>query len=83
LPLTVCIGSLYSRPMTETPLDTVREKLGNLRDLAAALGVSRAAVYHWRRVPAERVLEVERISGVHRSELRPDLYPPSDYPPSS
>ncbi|RQZ17257.1 chaperone [Burkholderia sp. Bp9031] len=27
------------------------------------------------RVPSERVLEIERISGISRHELRPDLYP--------
>jgi DNA-binding transcriptional regulator YdaS (Cro superfamily) len=27
------------------------------------------------RVPAKRVIAVERISGVSRRELRPDLYP--------
>lgn len=27
------------------------------------------------RIPAERVLDVERITGVSRCDLRPDLYP--------
>lgn len=27
------------------------------------------------RVPAEYVLEIERVTGVSRHELRPDLYP--------
>jgi len=27
------------------------------------------------RVPAERVLPIEKVSGVSRHELRPDLYP--------
>jgi len=43
--------------------------------LAAELRVTPQAVYKWRRVPAEQVLHVERITGVSRHELRPDLYP--------
>ena len=33
------------------------------------------AISQWGKVPAERVLDVERVTGVSRSELRPDLYP--------
>lgn len=28
----------------------------------------------WKKVPAEQVVEVERITGLPREELRPDLY---------
>jgi len=31
----------------------------------------------WRRIPAERVLAVEALTGVPRTALRPDLYPES------
>ena len=49
--------------------------LGGVTKLSTALGLSRAAVSGWHRVPAERVLEVERLTGVSRHVLRPDLYP--------
>jgi DNA-binding transcriptional regulator YdaS (Cro superfamily) len=52
------------------------EKAGGATALAVALGVKHQAIYAWRRCPAERVLAVEAASGVSRSELRPDLYPP-------
>lgn len=42
--------------------------------LARELGLSPGAVYQWRKVPAERVLDVERITGIPRHRLRPDLY---------
>jgi DNA-binding transcriptional regulator YdaS (Cro superfamily) len=42
--------------------------------LAKALGITRSAIYGWRVVPAERVVEVERITGISRKRLRPDLY---------
>lgn len=57
-------------------LETTRQA-----DLAASIGVTQGAVSHWIngrvRVPAERVLDIERATGgkVSRHDLRPDLYP--------
>jgi hypothetical protein len=48
---------------------------GNASRLATRLGISSQAVGRWRKVPPLRVLEVERITGVRRQDLRPDLYP--------
>jgi len=39
--------------------------------------ISHAAISQWKQVPAERVLAVSQISGVPRSRIRPDLYPPA------
>jgi TorA maturation chaperone TorD/DNA-binding transcriptional regulator YdaS (Cro superfamily) len=50
---------------------------GGVRSLARALGVSQPAVSGWKRVPADRVLAVESLTGVARTQLRPDLYPES------
>lgn len=44
--------------------------------LARLLGIKHQSFYSWDKVPAERVLALEKISGIHRSEIRPDLYPP-------
>ncbi|MBA5778239.1 helix-turn-helix domain-containing protein [Stappia sp. F7233] len=48
-----------------------------LDDVSRQLSVTRATVCKWEkgRIPAERVLEVERVTGVPRHHLRPDLYP--------
>lgn len=46
-----------------------------MAELARNLGIARQALYQWRRIPAERVIEIERITGIQRQELRPDLYP--------
>ena len=51
------------------------EATGNGKALAGRIGVTPQALSQWRRVPAHRVLDVERASGVSRQELRPDLYP--------
>ena len=48
---------------------------GSARRLAAKLGVSQQAVQQWQRIPAERVIEVERLT-MPRERLRPDLHPP-------
>lgn len=54
------------------------EKAGGQSALARALRITPQAVQKWAdrgRVPAERVLEIEGLTGVPRSDLRPDLYP--------
>ena len=50
------------------------EERGRRARLAEALGINPGAISQWSAVPAERVVEVERLTGVPRQELRPDLY---------
>ena len=47
---------------------------GSVAKLATALQVTRQTVYYWADVPAERVVDMEKATGVPREELRPDLY---------
>ena len=56
-------------------LKRAKQAIGNPTALAKQLGITLAAVSQWRQVPYLRVLEVERITGVPRHELRPDIYP--------
>jgi DNA-binding transcriptional regulator YdaS (Cro superfamily) len=51
------------------------EKAGGVVALARELGITHPAIAQWRSCPPLRVLEVERITGVSRHRLRPDLYP--------
>lgn len=45
--------------------------------LAETLGIHPSAVSQWVQVPAERVLDVERVSGISRHDLRPDVFGPA------
>ena len=47
---------------------------GGVGQLARQIGISQPSVSNWTRVPAERVVSVEAVTGVDRSVLRPDLY---------
>jgi DNA-binding transcriptional regulator YdaS (Cro superfamily) len=58
-----------------TALQQAIERAGGRRELSRLLGISHQAIAHWRRVPAERVLVIERLTGVPRHALRPDIYP--------
>jgi DNA-binding transcriptional regulator YdaS (Cro superfamily) len=44
------------------------------RKLARLLGISHQAIGQWDRVPAERLIEIEILTGVERERLRPDLF---------
>lgn len=55
---------------------------GTQAALADMLEIRAASVSQWKRVPAERVLEIEQKTGVPRSVMRPDIYPAHEYPTS-
>lgn len=57
------------------PVKLAAEKAGGIVKLSLALGLSRGAASQWRKIPAERVIAVETLTGIPRQILRPDLYP--------
>jgi len=66
-----------------SPLEEHLSRRGAVAELARALGISHAAVRQWdSRVPAERVVDVERLTGIPREALRPDLYRRTPVAPS-
>lgn len=54
------------------------EVAGGMRSLGRKLGIRHQAISQWDRCPATRVLELERLTGIARETLRPDMYPPED-----
>jgi TorA maturation chaperone TorD len=60
--------------MTDRGLQEAIRAVGGVTELARRIGIAQPSVSNWSRVPAERVLSVEAVSGVGRAVLRPDLY---------
>ena len=58
----------------ETLITFIEAERGRLSRLAADLGVTPAAIRQWDKVPADRVVAVERATGIPRQVMRPDLY---------
>ena len=55
----------------------LNEQRGRRSELAGALHIYPSALSQWSRVPVEHVLDVERLTGISRHELRPDIYGPT------
>jgi TorA maturation chaperone TorD len=60
--------------MHDSGLAQAIRAVGGVSELARQVGISQPSISNWTRVPAERVVAVEAVTGVHRSILRPDLY---------
>jgi TorA maturation chaperone TorD len=63
------------REMREGGLEEAIRAAGGIGALARGLGISQPSVSNWQRIPADRVIAVEALTGVPRATLRPDLYP--------
>lgn len=54
--------------------DKAVQAAGSESELARRLGIRVQSVQQWTRIDDKWLLEVERVTGVPREELRPDLY---------
>lgn len=71
--------------MNTSPLKSYRFAVTPRRTLAsvaATLGVDKTTVMRWeaKGVPLERLIEVERATGIPRHVLRPDIFVPAPLP---
>ncbi len=64
--------------MPDRGLQEAVRAVGGVTELARRIGISQPSVSNWLRIPAERVLTVEAVTGVARAILRPDLYDESN-----
>lgn len=64
-----------NKPQNKAVADAVT-RVGGAHAVAMIMNVSSTAVLHWiyRNCPAERCVELEKISGIPREELRPDIF---------
>lgn len=60
--------------MERTEIKKLVASAGGVTSLARQLGISKSAVSQWDRIPVERVLQVEKLTGVSRYALRPDIF---------
>src|SRR5258708_1326763 len=60
--------------MRDPGLDQAITAAGGVGALARKIGIAQPSISNWSRVPAERVLTVEAVTGVSREGLRPDPY---------
>ena len=54
----------------------VCERAGGMRALGRALGIHYQNIQSWKRIPAERMIDIETAVGIPREKLRPDLFVP-------
>ncbi|WP_294257174.1 YdaS family helix-turn-helix protein [uncultured Sphingomonas sp.] len=63
----------------DTPLAKAVRAAGSQSAFGRWIDRRQSTVFGWLKdgkpLPAEHVLEVERLSGISRHELRPDIYP--------
>lgn len=59
--------------MALTGMEAVKKKI-RVTKLAVALGITSGAVSQWKEVPAERIGEVARITGLKPEVIRPDIF---------
>lgn len=64
----------------KSPLERIKTEFGGAVGLASKLTeanperpITSQAISQWKQVPAERVIDVESVTGISRAELRPDL----------
>ena len=52
----------------------LKAERGRLSRLAEALKITPGAVAQWGKVPAERIGDISRATGIPLRDLRPDLF---------
>jgi len=57
-----------------SPIELAISLAGGASALSRHFEITPQAVLQWKKCPADRVLDVERITGISRHELRPDIF---------
>ena len=61
--------------MRDPALEALLARRGTVKQIAAALGISTAAVSQWKRIPEDRVPDIAKALNLPPASLRPDLAP--------
>ena len=62
--------------MTDRAIRLMRATRGLPAKVAKECGINRAAVYQWRRVPAQHAMRVARLLDLDVGRVRPDIFNP-------
>ena len=70
------MSDLKDADLAAIALQEAKEAVGGPSGLAHALNnaISPQAISQWKRVPARRAVDIERITGISRQRLRPDVF---------
>jgi TorA maturation chaperone TorD len=68
------VGTIRRVAVRDQGLHLAIRAAGGVGALARKIGIAQPSLSNWNRVPAERVLAVESLTGIDRTTLRPDLY---------
>lgn len=55
-------------------INVAAKKVGGIVALSQALGLSRAAASQWTEIPTDHLDKIERLTGIPREVLRPDIF---------
>jgi len=58
----------------DSGLQAAVNAVGTRYRLSQLVGVVPSSVLRWTKIPAGRIVQVEKVTGVPREVLRPDLY---------
>ena len=68
------VATRYSGEGLDKVVKGIRATRGQSTEIARALGIERAAVYQWKRVPPHWVKRVAKIIGLPPEKIRPDIF---------
>jgi TorA maturation chaperone TorD len=60
--------------MRDLGLQEAIRAAGSISELARRIGIAQPSLSTWERIPADRVVSVEKATGIDRTVLRPDLF---------
>ena len=63
-----------ARKKTPIGLRRAAKAAGSKSALARLIKITPQAMTRWTRIPRKRIVEIERVTGVPREKLAPELY---------
>jgi len=70
------VGKFKVKNKVNAGVQEAIDRIGSQSELAELCDVAQPSVFHWlmRQCPANRAVQLEEITGVNRSLIRPDLF---------